>query len=518
MQSEEQLRQQKTAEERRLFRLDDFPQTYSERRAFIFALTGFSAKPLDRRGWHLFNRSMNDGLRLGLDERSLQILSLMDTALAEVRRFRNMPHMHEIASDSTAAHTKQAMNIIQHIVERAAGDTMPPKMDALRRKAIIGTWVHDMGEIVMELTTASEVFQVPPEQRAELSEKKNLLERDLFHFGCMLAAHTVDSSQPDIFLSSIRQLREQAQAQPGIDQRIASIRSGMERLTARYGLASDETATTLLACYDEVEASAKGNFLHPFVKTLEAVEGQRYLQRNSGLQPHTRMELATSHDIIESCRRCEKRLGELYDAAGNDRMLQSLARRTAEYTYRSLARQFMPKQEDHVSLAPACIQRDATHSTEPASDTLFPASMMPMLRDHTVALGKRVATVLDACPPESGVRRRMQQELTEALSEATSSTLEATRSAYQATLAAAADSRGVNKPIYTRREAGLLYRAAERASVAKQGFVPQTASLICMKDTPVLPKRIEQMMRDIDREMQGTNKVVPLRGDQRWGR
>ena len=509
------LQRSVTEDERRHFRLGDFPQTNSERREFIFARTGFSAKPLDRRGWYLFNQSMNEGLSLELDERTLQVLSLMDHALADVRRFGGMPHMHEIASDSTAAHTKQVMSIIQHVSEQASGGHMSEEMDALRRDAILGAWIHDMGEMVIELTTASDMFNMPADKREGVSQLKNALERDLFLFSCALANHAVASAQPDLFRSSIMSLREAAQQESTLVGRIDAIRQGMQRTSRRLGLAEiDEGTEHLHALYDRVESKAEGNFLHPFVKTLEAVEGHRYLQRNSSLLKHTRLDLITSNEITEGCRRCEKRLPDLFASAGDDWVKGRLARAATEFTYRSIARQFLPKQEDHVSVAPDFIRRDAVPETEPFSNALLPDASLPLLEARIMEVASRVANVVQAHPACKEVLKPLHKEFHAILGELKMSSLETTRAKAQQEMAQQWQPGSANKPIYSREEAGVLYRAAERAVTMATPFIPQSSSLICMADTPQLPKRIEQLMRDITRELHAGDRVRPLHKDK----
>lgn len=484
-------------EEQRSFRLDDFPKTNSGRREFIFARTGFPAKPLDARGWYLFNRSMNEGMNIGLDERSVQILSLIDHALSGVKRFRGFAHMHEIAGDSTAAHTKQAMNIVEYVVERAAAGNMTAALDEFRRDALLSTWVHDMGEVVMELTIASDIFDMPVDKRAALSHEKNELERELFIFSIDLAAYAIDTAQPELFARTIEAIREKAHKATGITERMHIIKEGMQQAYARWQLPKAEEKETahLVSLYDRAEEKEKGGFLHPFVKTLEAVEGHRYLQRNSGLLEHTKLEWITSNEIVEACKRSERRLPELFEQAGDDPTQLALAVAAAEFTYRSIARQFTPNPEDFVSIAPAYIHREPTPESEIPSGVLFPAASVPPLKATVAAIRERVLDTLDGHRPTKAMHAALASELEKVMQEMDGVTLEAERTRTQAALAGQWDKWGINKPIWSREETGQVYRAAEYA--VTKGFRPQSRSLIASSDTPKIPMAIEQGMRDV---------------------
>ncbi len=476
-----------TPEEKRHYRLGDFPIHDSDRREFIFNRTGFSAKPMDKRGWYLFNRSMNDGLKLGLTESELQILSLMDHALADVKRFDRMPHMHEIAADSTAAHTKQVMNIIQHVFEKAFPHSTNKEMQEFRKKALLGAWLHDMGEIIMELTTANDMFHLNPEQRATLSKEKNALEADVVAFSIALASHCIHINQPDLFYNTIKSIRADALKAPSVTERVHTIRNAIQAFTTQYNLSSINTpeTTRFMALYNETEEPSTSNFLHPFVKTLESVEGQRYLQRNSRLLPQTSLTLTTSHEIIESCKRCEKRLPLLH-AEATTPQFKKLANAASAFTYRSLARQFSPSHEDYVSESPPFIHRSPTIDMEPR--TLL----------HSKDIVKSTASLTMSSEQLTLPNDEAKSALHALIESLKIHTLETIRGNFHKSLEDKWNkaSHNPNSTIYSRAQAGALFRAAEQQS--EQGrFTPETASLISHADTLALPKLIEQSMRDI---------------------
>ena len=390
-----------TPNERKRFRLDRFPATDEETQEWLFALTGFSAhRKIDSaRDWLLLNTALNRGFGLGLEAdahgvRQLQMLSLMDQALGEVKRFDEMPHMNKALGDSTAAHSKQVMRLIWRLFNDAFGPSLPPGVARLRRDALMAAWIHDMGEIVLEFTTADDVFLMDAGARSEIAGMKDAMEHALFEFSCALAHYELD--HPDrtgIFRQSILELREDARKMlrvaraeergraEAVKECMHGVRAGMERVRAELGLEAAPRAESqaLLALYDRVEKQECGDFLHPLVKTIESCEGQRYLQRNDdcGGDEH-RLELSTNLQVVESFQRLEKRLPLLFaqtDAgspayvARGDKI--KLARATADFAYRTIIRSCDGK-DTAIGRIPALIDRRATPLDEVPGDHLKP--------------------------------------------------------------------------------------------------------------------------------------------------
>jgi hypothetical protein len=448
------LKTSPTDRERRYFRLDDFPKTDSERREFIFMRTGFPAKPMELREWYLFNTSLNNGYRLGLPERTLKILSLMDQALSRVKRFNGAAHMNMIVADSTAAHTKQVMNIIHSIFEKAATDLDTPIPEDLRIQAMLGAWVHDMGELVIELATADDVFRLPEREREVLQHAKNTLEERLFAFCLRIATHAVDQEKPEHFILEIEKMRVLALSKSTPMERIAALTQYMDTTDiSQMPTLDTEALKPIVSAYHVVETPGPGNFLHPLVKTLECVEGQRYMQRNALHTEATELRYATSHTIVSGVLRSEKRLPILFREAGDNLSKLALARRTAEFTYRSLARCFLPERHDHVSLAPEWIDRKGVITELDGVD----------IREERLA----------------SVRERTQAKLAE--------------------MAGKKQQNPWDTPIMPRRKIGLIYRAAERAVMNREApFAPVSTSLIDYKATPEIPKPLQMLATQLE--------------------
>ena len=473
-----------------------FPQGTSKRRAFIFQHTGHSAKPMSWRDWYCFNASMNAGLDIGLPtdghDRSLMMLSLIDHALAEVPRFVGMNNMPPMRADSTAGHSKQVMNIVQTVFENSGvifKNTLSDANNKLRRDALLGAWIHDMGETIFELTTASDMFNMAPADAAIIRQKKNVIEDRIFPFCCQLAVYAIEQGKPELFHQYIAQIRDAALDTPvdtqngdaplvaRIKTRMVAIEKSMDEISQlpNFPLALAPETKNLMDVYHRTEM--EGGFLHPFVKTLEAVEGQRYLQRNAAdsstdalsrrLHPDgkytqfARHDLSSDHEVISSIQRVEKRLPDLFEIAKTSAE-KELAKAAARFTYRSIARQFTPSAEDHVGLAPAIIDRN------PAAPTSDP---------HLIPL------------QELEVIRSSEME-------------------YKAAMLGKQDAASVDERYYTRERAGALYRAAEQ--LVGKSFKPKSKSLISINDTPTIPSVLAGEMQKREMEARGTIARFPI--------
>lgn len=487
-----------------------FPKTSSERKEFIFSRTGFTAKPMNWKGWYLFNYSMNKGLDIGLptegSDRTLRMLSLIDHSLAEVPRFVGISYMLPVRADSTTAHTKQVMNIIQQTFEDsgvAFNGKLTPEVNQFRRDALLGAWVHDMGETIFELTTASDMFNMEAGERAKISAAKDVLESELFPFFCQLAVYALEQHRPELFNEVIWEMRSKALAPvnpPGgaltkADKLCAlmqTVRESMREVKERDDFPKELAPETkrLMDIYERAENPEKGGFLHPFVKTLECVEGLRYMQRqaapgstdklskqlhagNPSYPEFAGAELWSDHEIVSTLRRSERRLPLLFEQAAKDiegepatSTKRALANAAAKFTYNSIARQFTPRtnrpdptQDDHVGIVPAIIDRKPTTSN----------------RDlHAIPIAElRDLCAMDMKCKEEWSRRENQSD--------------------------------PNRRFYAREEMGKLYRAAEE--MVGKSFWPKGPSLISLADTPKIPDPLAVHMQ---KSMRAGNVAVVL--------
>lgn len=89
--------------------------------------------------WLAFNREQNAFYQLGLDERSLKVMSLLDSELSKAQRWRGSIYMAEAKADSTASHSKQVMLLVQEMFERSLGEgPLPDATEQLRKDALMG--------------------------------------------------------------------------------------------------------------------------------------------------------------------------------------------------------------------------------------------------------------------------------------------------------------------------------------------------------------------------------------------
>lgn len=464
-------------EEKLEFQIGALPDDPRVIKKFIFSHTGHASKKMTFREWCMFNTSLDRALDMKLDSTTLAMLSLMDESLQYAHRFAGMPHVHELQADSTAAHSAQVVRTIHQVFKSTFKRGMKPPEDAKAfcREAMIGAKIHDMGEIFGEPCTASEFFSLTDPQRATISTLKNDFEQQNFEFACALASYAVRTGNYGLFTDTMKNVRDQVapalealemqklQVSERVQKRIelltharGSVKEKLHQAHPELGALLPE-AETLLDIYHRTEEQSQGNFLHPFVKSLESIEGQRYLQRNSQQPATANLCYQTSFDTIESCWRAERRLPMLFEAADTS-WKKSLAQHTAAYIYASLARGFDGlgsdgRVKESVSLAPPIIHRVIDRSETP-----------------TVAIK------------------------TECLAEERARTQKLLEDKQEAGAPDAADGR-----IVRREDLAAWYRSAQHA-VTHHFYVPTQASLARFADTPTLPAEITSSMETLARE------------------
>ena len=477
---------QGNAEQRKRFCFDNFPETDRELRQFIFGLAGHQAESkMTVHDWLLFNSSMNKGLGLKLDHPKLAVLSMLDSTLADVKRFAGMPHMSKYFADSTAAHSKQVMRLTRRIFAESLGPSLAPSMQQLQREAMVGAWVHDMGEIVMELTTADDVFDMSPAQRTEIGHAKDSMERDLFQFSLELAAHERERphERKGLYANTIHAMKKKTTSiiqiaeftgRPRAEtvmECIAVIRDGMKRAMAENHLPETPSPMTreLMDIYNRTEQRGdSSNFLHPLVKTIESMEGQRYLQRNAQRSgEHMRLEYSTSNQVIQSIKRIEARLPLLFARAKTANQLK-LAATTADFVYDTIIRGCEGDPAKY-SLIPPLIKRDADRREEVSGNRL--------MQDE-----KNIAQV--RADTHSLWQEQKERDAKRGLN-------------------------GPNAIIYTREEVAALYKAMKRA-MHKGNYTPSAEHpcLLAIEDNhghalvekPQLPMAILEELRAMERE------------------
>ncbi|GEM_PF-2078719 len=466
-----------TNEERKKFRLDDFPQTNDELSKFIFDLIGFNAENerLSEREWQLFNTSLNNGLELELTNRQIDVLSMLDYELSAVKRFAGMPNMHSERADTTVAHSKQVMRLLDRVFKNAFGDELSPKMKGLRRQAMLGAGLHDMGELVTELTTADDVFHMSSEERDVVSEAKDKFERGLFIISCEISAYEIDHPEKKgIFSETIEDMREASSKIKAISKAsgenksttILNMIEAMEdimdeaRAYCKLSKETGEDTKQFLQFYDAVEIKGSAdNFLHPFVKTVECAEGQRYLQRNAERSgEHMKLCYSTSHQVMESIRRMERRLPLLFERASDEEKRQ-LAVATADMVYETVINPCSEAPNRRYGQYPAFINRN------------------PDARDEVNGMDLKETSI-------PHVRANTHSLLADKKAQ---------------------NNKGMESEIYTRAEIAKLYNAA-RVALQKNpeyAFIPQGK---CLLDVGAIPRSLGSIM---DRQEAASGVDIP---------
>ncbi|MCI5050652.1 MAG: hypothetical protein MRY32_10075 [Rickettsiales bacterium] len=375
--------------------------SFSERKRWIFRQCGHRTQPepnLD--DWRRINTQLNDWFQLDLDADTLETLTLMDHALADVKRYFNFAHITQDHADSTAAHSKHTMNLVQEMFDRAYPDGFPPEhadqLEAMRKDAIIGAWIHDMGELVVEGTTMGDMNKLPAAEQAKAKQYKDEVEAKVTEFGLRMAAKCaagIHGAKPEDFRDIIQQIRvdtgvthdddrftgKMFGAFPEIARWIDGHEQGLLEGMSEHHPIVDEVERI----YDAVENNDSKGLVRPVVKCCERLEGVRYVQRNAGFDGQgVPLRYATSFQTLGTCRRAEMGLPELMDIAQPHE--KHLAKAIIDRAYSTVVRGFIGHQDEKIVPYPPFIDTTVDAASEVAGD-------VSTIRDRMQAM--RVASV-----------------------------------------------------------------------------------------------------------------------------
>jgi|688.fasta_scaffold93015_2 hypothetical protein len=159
--------------------------------------------------YHSVLDMLNTRLHLGLDALDRTAFSLMLTGLSNSRRFAGEIHIDSVQGENSAAHSCHAVVLGNEIVRRAgllAPERASAETDELRRSISIGCFIHDMGEILGELSSLAQ-------RNANHSlEELPDIEREIFRITLSEAyrAASAEPSDPATFYAFVRELRDRA--------------------------------------------------------------------------------------------------------------------------------------------------------------------------------------------------------------------------------------------------------------------------------------------------------------------
>jgi hypothetical protein len=249
-------------------------------------------------------KRINQNLALQLDSVDLEVFSHMFTGLAGARRFRGDLHISEMMGENSAAHSIHCPILATDFFRSAgllARDTQNYNVMQLRMDICLGLLLHDMGEILGELSSLA--------QRTTNHDQEELpdVERDIFSITLTEAYRAVTSSDNDAipfyeFLDTMHEDAGIGQGDGGSTdfQRLQSTIKAHKQRQAANPLPEDIKARIdrYLALYDMAElkdtrTTPYSIFVGNTIKVIEHLQGLRHLLRFASIDSaDTRLNLS----------------------------------------------------------------------------------------------------------------------------------------------------------------------------------------------------------------------------------
>lgn len=359
----------------------------------------YACNPVDKHRltypqWYTVNKELNRIFELGIDDKTLLLLSKIDHKLGEVDRFSDNDFLPPLRSDNTAAHSKQVMNLTDYIFYKTGQHSIDKTyLEQMRKDAVTAAMIHDMGEIIVEGTTLAHLHRATEEQKKEWVEIKERVEPKIFAFVLMLLDNEQQkfpsTSRDNEYKKAIIAMRSivhddeeknhaAVESYPKIEKWIDDNAAIILR-----GYKPSESVEKLIALYDMVEHYGKDgdkkyqtekfarslapelkhveienpNLIGAVVKTLERVEGYKYFKKNISENPDIQQQ--GNNEFLDTIRRNEKSVHEIFKSAekGN-REKNILAVETAKLTYATIASALIDDNVGNKKLIPDIICLD----------------------------------------------------------------------------------------------------------------------------------------------------------------
>ena len=367
---------------------------------------------------------LDSKLQLGMPEVDRRAFSLMLTSLSNSHRFGGEIHIDPVQGENSAAHSCHAM-ILGHEIFRRAGllapDQFTEEVSSLHRAIVTGCLIHDMGEILGEITSLA--------QRAADSSLKELpdTEREIFRLALTEAYRvaTTDPSDPSAFYSFIQELRHEAQlSRKGI---AGACPVQLDDSLARHAKAQDAQPLSaegqarvdeFLRLYDMAEMKSKEHspaalFIGNAVKVVEHLQGLRHFMRFARTESHDRrvhlfspethlgnspyasrptpasdvisMRYMSSPRLIQNARYIEKELPALFiHASTNTELALAHSLRDAAYQcqieWYSIGRPFIHRQAEKENPPVSLLQKQYMAAESHAEKSALSADIERLLR------------------------------------------------------------------------------------------------------------------------------------------
>lgn len=262
--------------------------------------------------YHSVLDMLNSRLFLGLDVLDRTAFSLMLTGLSNSRRFAGEIHLDPVQGENSAAHSCHAVVLGNEIVRRAGllePERASAEVDELRRSISIGCLIHDMGEILGELSSLAQ------RNANHALEELPDIEREIFRITLSEAyrAASVEPSDPATFYAFVRELRDRAGlSKDGIAGTSREALAGVLKEFSQRQEASPldgrcrAAVQAALTLYDMAElkgsvTGARPLFIGNAVKVVEHLQGLRHFMRFARVDPNrARLHLFSPETHVRS--------------------------------------------------------------------------------------------------------------------------------------------------------------------------------------------------------------------------
>lgn len=269
------------------------PDFYPHLGREVIPVLGYEYKTTD---YQVALEHINQRLKLQLDEIDLKVFSLMLNGLSGARRFRGDLHISELMGENSAAHSIHCPILATEffrLAELLSRGSQVYDVMQLRLDICIGLLLHDMGEILGELSSLAQ--RTTDNSLEELPD----VEREIFQIALTEAYRAVTT--PGMSAISFYQFLDQMREEAGIGQAegggsdfkrvLATIESHKERQQKYpFSWAIQQRLDFYLSRYDMAELKEKrtsdySTFVGNTVKVIEHLQGLRHLLRFATIDP-----------------------------------------------------------------------------------------------------------------------------------------------------------------------------------------------------------------------------------------
>ncbi len=324
-------------------------------------------------------QALDQAFNIGFDEYESYSFALMLHGLIDVKRFLfggyiDVHHPLDF-HNSTAEHSlsvciNEIVPLFKNISQdlQQDGAPMQPVAEAFRA-AIIRTLMHDMGEEIMEFHSFAEESAQSVEDKKEEAQDKIKLEAEIAGFFMKLAVYSSLDQRADSFISALKTIRDEIVDEEKQRSKL-SYKDTAEHIRSFF---SNYNFNDIFPGFEHEKTEIDSRLNHymkyyshaedfrgvggPAVKIAQIIDGnvtflhhaQRAMQqKNNDAVPYA---LANNNRILSAYTRSEAHLSNLFNAAVDGQLIQSMARHIAKRNYEVLIL--------HLSMGPKVLHRPA---------------------------------------------------------------------------------------------------------------------------------------------------------------